>query len=245
MNLKETFRYFPVVFLVAGLLTLTGAQAFGSDQPAFPSPLGYVSDYAGVVEADWKGRIRSVCRDLERKTGVEMIVVTTSSIEPFRTLNDYAGALYKRWRIGTAQDEHGILVVALVGRPEISVTLGRNMIPVIPPAFIQEITEQHVKPTLKLGKYGEGLYRTTVALASASQQVRASEVARGHKGAAGFWLMIAVVVVIVTLFWLISRPDKRHPYRRVQRGEFWGTGRGGFGGNFGGFGGSTSGEGFS
>jgi uncharacterized protein len=46
----------------------------------------------------------------------------------------------------------------------------------------------------------------------------------------------------VAFFWLISRPDLRHPYRRIQKGEYWGTGQGGFGGNWGGFGGSTSGE---
>ncbi|MBH0180366.1 MAG: molecular chaperone DnaJ, partial [Nitrospira sp.] len=41
-----------------------------------------------------------------------------------------------------------------------------------------------------------------------------------------------------------SRPDLRHPYDRIQKGEYWGTGQGGFGGNWGGFGGGTSGEGY-
>ena len=45
-----------------------------------PGPQGYVSDHAQVINGDWKERIRSVCQDLERKTGVEMVVVTVPSI---------------------------------------------------------------------------------------------------------------------------------------------------------------------
>ena len=67
-----------------------------------PNPLGYVSDHAGVLDAEWKARIRSVCQDLERKTGVEMVVVTVPSTRPYPTAKDYGSALYQRWGIGTA-----------------------------------------------------------------------------------------------------------------------------------------------
>jgi uncharacterized protein len=50
--------------------------------------------------------------------------------------------------------------------------------------------------------------------------------------------------VALSFFWWITRPDLRHPYKRIQKGEYWGTGQGGFGGNFGGFGGGTNGEGY-
>lgn len=63
--------------------------------------MGYVSDHAGVLDAEWKERIRSVCQDLERKTGVEMVQVTVPSIKPFLSANEYAAALYGKWGIGS------------------------------------------------------------------------------------------------------------------------------------------------
>ncbi|HEX4969164.1 MAG TPA: hypothetical protein VFV44_11630, partial [Nitrospiraceae bacterium] len=54
------------------------AQATSYDRPKIqlPGPQGFVSDHAHAIDGDWKERIRSVCQDLERKTGVEMVVVT-------------------------------------------------------------------------------------------------------------------------------------------------------------------------
>ena len=62
--------------------------------PAY-DPQGYVSDHAGVIDAEWRERIRSVCQDLERKTGVEMVVVTVPSLKPYGSANDYALGLYR------------------------------------------------------------------------------------------------------------------------------------------------------
>ncbi len=215
-----------------------------SREGGLPKPLGYVSDHAGVLNEEWKARIRSVCKDLERKTGVEMVVVTTRDIAPYTTLNEYADALYKKWGIGTAQQEHGVMVVAGVEQRQATVTLGRNMIGVIPPPLLQEVTKKFVEPAFRLGHFGEGLYRTVVSFASASQAVRVGTPIRRHIEGVGFWLTLFTVVGAFAFFWWISRPDKRHPFRRIQKDEFWGTGQGGFGGNFGGLGGEMSGEGW-
>ena len=48
------------------------------------------SYYAQAIDGDWKQPIRSVCQDLERKTGVEMVVVTVPTIKPFGSANEYA-----------------------------------------------------------------------------------------------------------------------------------------------------------
>lgn len=207
-----------------------------------PKPLGYVSDHGRVLSPEWKERIRSVCKDLETKTGVEMVVVTVGSIEPYAQVREYADALYKYWRIGSAQREHGVMVLAYTARPQVSVTLGRNMIRVISPGLLDQVTQDYVEPSVQVGNFGEGLYRTAVALASAAQDVRVGEPRKRRSGAAGLWIMVSSVILVVGFFWWITRPDKRHPFRRVQQGDYWGTGQGGFGGNFGGFGGATSGE---
>ncbi|MFO0706131.1 MAG: TPM domain-containing protein [Nitrospira sp.] len=214
------------------------------ERPKLPSPMGYVSDHAGVLDDDWKARIRSVCQDLERKTGVEMVVVTVPTLKPYETAIEYAQALYEKWGIGSAQQEHGVLVLVAVQERQAAVTLGRQMLPVITPAIMSEVGGGTLHPAIQLGHFGDGLYRTVVALAAPAQEVRVGSLAKHHFKGVGFWITLFTSVGALSFFWWISRPDLRHPFRRIQRGEYWGTGQGGFGGNWGGFGGGMSGEGW-
>ena len=71
-----------------------------------------------------------------------------------------------------------------------------------------------------------------------------SNVQKAHFRGLGFWITITTAGGALWFFWWLSRPDLRHPYGRLRRGEYWGSGQGGFGGNFGGHDGGMSGEGW-
>jgi uncharacterized protein len=233
--------------MVLCLVFLAGfAQAVSYERPKvqLPGPQGYVSDHAQAIDGDWKERIRSVCQDLERKTGVEMVVVTIPTIKPFGSANEYATALYEKWGIGSTQQEHGVLVLVAVQERQAAITLGRQMLPVITPTVVNQVGRENLQPAIELGHFGEGLYLTVVALASPAQEVRVGGVSKPHMKGVSFWLAVFTTTAALSFFWWITRPDLRHPYKRIQKGEYWGTGRGGFGGNFGGYGGATSGEGW-
>lgn len=209
-----------------------------------PSPIGYVSDHARVVEREWRDRIRSVCLDLEKKSGVEMVIVTVDSIKPYPSAKHYADALYEKWQIGSTQQEHGLMVLVAVQERQAAMALGRKMLPVITSTVRSEVSRDYLQPAIERGHFGEGLYRTAVALATPAQEVRLDTPSRPRIKGLGVWITLGTTTAVVLFFWWISRPDLRHPYRRIQKGEYWGTGQGGFGGNWGGFGGGTSGEGY-
>jgi len=230
-----------IMFLVPGWLAPVSARSY--EKAALPDPIGYVSDHGGVIDAEWKERIRSVCQDLERKTGVEMVVVTAPSLKPFATADDYATALYQRWGIGTAQDEHGVLILLAVQERQAAVTVGRRMLLVTAGNAVGKIGAEYLDPAIRNGPFGEGLYRTAVALAALSQDVRVGSLAKTRYRGLGFWITLMTGIGAISFLWWLSRPDLRHPYGRLRRGEFWGSGQGGFGGNFGGFGGGMNGEG--
>ena len=219
------------------------AEGTGPDVRPLPEPLGYVTDHAGGLDPDWKARIRSVCQDLERKTGVEMVVVTVKSMAPYKTPQDYASAIYRRWGVGTAQQDHGVLILAILDDRQAAISVGRGMISVVTPQVVEEIGRQYIQPAFRTSHFGEGLYRATVSLASGMQHIRVGEPPRSHMKGVGIVLTLFTGAGALAFLWWISRPDLRHPFRRLHRNEFWASGQGGFGGNFGGFGGGTSGEG--
>src|SRR5262245_51738926 len=179
------------------------AQAISYERPAIqlPEPRGYVSDHAQAIDGDWKERIRSVCQDLERKTGVEMVVVTVPSIKPFESANEYATALYEKWGIGSTQQEHGVMVLVAVEERQAAITLGRQMLPVITPAVMNQVGRESLQPSIALGHFGEGLYLTVVALASPAQDVRVGDVSNRHSKGLGFWLALFTGVGAFSFFW--------------------------------------------
>lgn len=229
--------------LASTVLGALPALAAYGEKPPLPEPLGYVSDHASVIDPDWKARIRSVAQDLERKTGVEMVIVTVSSVKPYASVNDYAAALFQRWGIGTAQQDHGLLVLAAVEERQVAVTVGRSLLPVMKPELLETVRRQYIEPSVKIGRYEEGLYRTAVALAMAVQDIRVGAPPHRHMKGLGLVLTVLTGGGALLFLWWISRPDLRHPFARIRRNEYWGSGQGGFGGNFGGFGGGMGGEG--
>ena len=240
------WRSAAIVFLFALFIWippgLAGA-AGGEKNPAFPTPLGYVSDYADLIEPDWQGRIRAVCKELEDRTGVEMIVVTIPTASPRSHAREYAEGLYKEWHIGAAQQERGILLLASLKERQAVVVLGRSLLSLIGKPKLDELSTQYLSPMFQDARYGESLYRTAVGLASASGSAVQAAAEPKRSSSAGFWMNVAVALAMLFALWRFTRPERRHPFQRWRKGGYWSTGQGGFGGNFGGFGGSTRGQG--
>lgn len=217
--------------------------AGGEKKPDFPTPLGYVSDYADLIEADWQSRIRVVCKELEDRTGVEMIVVTIETASPHSHAREYAEELYKEWHIGAAQQERGMLLLASSKERQAVVVLGRSLLSAIGKSKLDELSTQYLIPMFQNAQYGESLYRAAVGLASASGSAVQVAAEPKRSSSAGFWMNVAVALAMLFALWRFTRPERRHPFQRWRRGGYWSTGQGGFGGNFGGFGGSTRGQG--
>ena len=210
-----------------------------------PTPLGYVSDYAGILDEGWEARIRSVCKELEDRTGVEMIVVTMSTIHPMANTQEFASNMYEGWRIGTAQQEKGLLLLASLKEKQAVVVLGRSLLSVITPHQLDQLTERYFLPMFQAGEFGEGMYQATVSLASASGSVKSPLDKKQGSSQVGFWMNMSTALAMLYVLWRFTRPERQHPFRRWKRGEYWSTGQGGFGGNFGGFGGGMGGQGLS
>ncbi len=217
---------------------------FKKDQPSFPASKGYVSDFAGILSNDWYERIRGVCKELETRTGVEMMVVTVETIRPQPHAREYASKMYGSWRIGTAQQERGILLLTSVEERQAVVVLGKSLLSVISKPQLDEISTQHLIPMYQSAQFGEELYQAAVGLASASSNVP-KDLAKKKSSSKGFWMKVIVALAMIYTLWRFTRPERRHPFQRWRKGEYWATGQGGFGGNFGGFGGGGSGQGLS
>ena len=231
--------------LIGMVVAATPAIAWGMtpQEQNLPTPLGYVSDYANLLDTGWHKQIRSVCKDLETNTGVEMLVVTLETIQPFQHAQAYASRLYAAWRIGTAQQEKGILLLIAVQEQQGVVVVGKNLLGVVTPPQLDALSKKFLLPMFRSGEHGMNIYRSALSLASLAAQAPIQSPTEKPKRSAGFWMNLGAVFLMIYALWRFTRPERRHPFPRWKKGEYWGIGQGGYKGNFGGFGGGTGGQG--
>ena len=89
--MKSFFR------LTASLLCVF-APALAEDWKTL-KPQGYVSDFAGVVDAGSKAEIESYAAGVKQATGAELAFVTVKSVEGV-PIEDFANDLFRGWGIG-------------------------------------------------------------------------------------------------------------------------------------------------
>ena len=214
----------------------------------FPKPEGWVSDYAGVMDAASKEKTAAVIRELEQKTSAEIAVVTVKALED-STIESYADDLMSAWGVGKKGKDNGILILAAVGDRKARIEVGYGLEGILPDGKTGAILDRYVLPQFKEGNYGEGLYQGTLAVASVIAKDAGVEItgemqvepAKEKKSPLRvvFRLLFMVILFIVFI---------RHPFLfllLLGGGGRGGGGGGGFGGGFGGFGGGSSGGGGS
>lgn len=244
------------------------AQRPGVDTLFPPQPVGYVNDFASVIDAESAARMEDLIRRLQGATGAEIAVVTLRSIGE-QDPAEVALAIGRKWKVGAKAEigdsrRNAGIVVLLVprqnGRPgtgHVRIEVGQGLEGIIPDAAAGRIRREVMGPDLEREAYGSALLQGVQALTG--------EIARGYgvsdsaltsyrppvePGTGSRTLSSLLPILLFIVFVVIS--SRGAGGRRRRRGLYWGGGPwigggwgggGGFGG--GGFGGFGGGGGFS
>jgi len=247
-----------------------GAQRPGVDTLFPPQPVGYVNDFASVIDAESAAKMEDLIARLRAATGAEVAVVTLRSIGE-QDPAEVALAIGRKWKVGGKAEigdprRNAGIVILLVprqnGRPgsgQIRVEVGQGLEGIIPDAAAGRIRREVIGPDLEREAYGPALLKGVQALAG--------EIARGYgvsdsaltayrapvePGSGTRTLSSLLPILLFVLFIVIS--SRGVGGRRRRRNLYWGGGPwigggwgggGGFGGGGGGFGGFGGGGGFS
>ena len=204
-----------LTWMTISLFLLIGSASWGGapQEQSLPTPLGYVSDYAQVLNEEWQAQIRAICKDLETNTAVEMIVVTRETIQPLPHAQDYASRLYEAWRIGTAQQERGILLLVAKQERQAVVVVGKSLLPFITPQELDELSLKFLQPMFHSGEYGANVYRSVLSLASIAGKAPVPQEKSRPIRSGGFWMNLTAVFLMIYALWRFTRPERRHPFQ--------------------------------
>ena len=260
--MKKILRLFKVWFLstsgIICLLLLGISLICAAQDITYPSPKGYVNDYAGILSRQTAQAIDSVCRQIESKTTAQIALVIVNTTKPFE-IEQYAVELFQRWSIGQKGKDNGLLVLVAINDKGVRIETGYGLEGAIPDAIAHNIIYQIIIPEFKQGQYEKGLLLAVLSIAdliakeynvSLDLDERLSDVRPSEKRQMTPLVVLIYVILFILLFgirsgllfFFILGPTGR------RRGGYWygsgmGGSRGGFGGGFGGFGGGFSGGG--
>ena len=241
--------------LVVALSLLLAASAHAAPAPV-PTPLGFVSDYADVIDAATAAALSARIDELRQKTGAEIAVVTVTTTQP-DTAFDYAMRLADAWKPGPKGKDNGVVFLVSVADHDLFILTGYGIEGALPDGLVGEIREREIVPRFKAGDMAGGIRAGVERMAA----VIAHEYGVTLSGAppaperrrdpAGVSISPGVMLLLLLFFAALSVMSRFGGGRRgglggmpmIWGGSFGGGGFGGSGGGFGGFGGGGFGGG--
>ena len=219
---------------------------------AFPKPVGFVNDYAKVMQPAAAQKLEGILRALEKKTGVEVAVVTVTSLDEL-PIEDYAVDLYKKWGIGKKGVDEGVLILVAPNDKRVRIEVGYGLEGALNDAEAGRIIRGGMVPFFKKNDFTRGIVAGTQAVVGVALHEKGfkptdlsdagyqpSSYKKKKSGPLSVILKIIGVIAMIIIF-------IKHPWLALMlfagsRGS-GGGGGGGFSGGFGGFGGGMSGGG--
>ncbi len=235
-------------------------------------PQGFVSDFAGVVDARSKGELERYATLVKERTGAEMAFVTVATLDG-DPIEDTANKLFQQWGIGVKGKDEGILLLLAVQDRRSRLEIGYGLEPILPDGLSGGVLRD-MRPALREQQYGDALIAAAANIGGRIAQAKGVELDGAPQARVrrerepGIPVALIVVGIIFFIIFLSSAGSNRRgggggglgslaPYILAgmlngggrRGGGSYGGGFGGFsgggggGGGFGGFGGGSSGGG--
>jgi uncharacterized protein len=244
------------------LLALAAGRIEAAPAP-LPTPIGLVSDFAGVIDTATKDRLERRIKELKQKTGAEIAVVTLPSTQP-DPVPERAIRLAEAWKPGDRDKDNGVLFLIAVEDRELYIATGYGIEGALPDGLVGEIRDRTIVPKFRAGDVAGGVAAGVDRMAAIIAREYHVELTGSPSPDApasprfttGDLVILAIIVLIILGPYFLSSndPPGAAGMRRQRRswdvgppmwgGTFGGGGFGGSGGGgFGGFGGGSFGGG--
>ena len=222
----------------------------------FPPLTGRVVDGANLLKAAERQALEAKLKAHEDKTTDQVVVATISSLEGY-PIEDYANRLFRHWQLGQKDKDNGALLLVAPNERKVRIEVGYGLEGALTDALSKIIITTAIAPRFQKGDFAGGIDGGVDAMLSiltgdAEEWQRRAEVREDQSSE---FDPIATFIILLILFFIISRIMSAGGPRRVGRGRHgpwiiptggggWSGGSGG-GGGFSGGGGSSGGGGAS
>ncbi|MBD3318967.1 hypothetical protein GF342_03590 [Candidatus Woesearchaeota archaeon] len=139
----------------------------------YPDPVGYVNDFAHILEGPDEVRIDALLNRIEQNLTVEIAVVTVENLNQL-TIERYANELAREWQIGKESANNGMLILIVpktqTQKGQYRFEIASGLQGIITDSRSGRIGRNTLVPYFKEGRYGEGVYQALLQIEGLLQQ---------------------------------------------------------------------------
>jgi uncharacterized protein len=195
---------------IAVLVALVVALASPVAAQTFPQLTGRVVDQAHLLTPAQVADITSKSVALQAQSGRQFVVATVNSLEG-REIEDYAYRLGRYWKIGTAKENDGVVLLVAPKERKVWIATGYGAGGFLTDAMAGVITREAILPRFKAGDMGGGITAGADAIIKqmslppeeAQKNVASAEQAQKQRQHSGgnplpviFWFLVIGFVVL-------------------------------------------------
>lgn len=209
-----------------------------------PKIENYANDLTKTLNQEELFRLNSKLKAYEDSTSNQIVVLIIPSLEG-NSIEEVANEIFKHNRIGTKENDNGVLILLAKDDKEIRIEVGYGLESRLTDATSSSIIRNEIIPYFKEGKYYEGIDAGINSIFKVIQGEYNNNYANKDNNF-NFWSFLILLIFIIIFNNLFRRANRTFRIGRNVSGYRgpWGGGFGG--GGFGGFGGgSFGGGGFS
>ncbi|MBA3677538.1 MAG: TPM domain-containing protein [Sphingosinicella sp.] len=160
----KSWRLLSASLLVLSACDGQGARFFGGEQQEAGSVLDekalapgrWVTDAAKILDDSEEARLSNQLRQLEQKTGHQMVVVTVPTLKG-QAIEEYAIGLASKWGVGRRGHNDGVMVLVAPNERQMRIEVGTGLEPVLTNSFAASVIEGDMIPKFKEGDYDGGV----------------------------------------------------------------------------------------
>lgn len=239
-------------YIIAIILCSVSVIGLAQEFPAKPNKL--VNDYTGTLSSTQIQQLESKLVTFADSSSTQIAIAMLKSVGDY-DINEYAVELGRKWGVGEAKKNNGIIIVVALGDRKISIQTGYGLEGALPDVYAKRIIENEIKPYFKAGDYYSGLDAGTTAIIKYTKGEYKNDKSKGKSGGgAGGGALAILIFIVVIVIAIIKRGGGGGNGGQVIGGRgvanalFWSMllsgGRSSGGGSSGWGGGSSGGGGF-
>ena len=227
------------ILLILLVCIFTIGNAFATYKA--PVPMGYVNDYANVLSAESVNKLNSIIKELQAKTGSEVVVVTLKSLDGY-PIEDVGLTIGRQWEIDQKGKNNGVVILTAINDKKLRIEVGYGIEGYLTDAHAGRIRDNYMVPYFQKGDYQTGIIYGTSAVVSAIAKAHGVTISgnyaipKANDEPDGF----TILIFFLFIFLFIRYPSFMSGLLIGSMNSRGYANGGGFGGgsNFGGFGGS-------
>lgn len=225
-------RAFASIFILWAVAFAVFGQGWSQNVSPLPTPEGFVSDLAGVIDEPTKQALQEKLKAFRERSGVEIAVAVVRTTGD-RDIFDYSLAVARGWGIGAKTDDNpGALLFVAVDDKKYFTQISKDLEDELPDGVAGSLQRQYLVPEFRKGNFGKGIADTIDAYITTIEKKTSGFIPAAPKGTTqeesgspswySVFCCLAVILFLVLMVW----SNRKNSRRSDDDDDRWGGGGG-------------------